>query len=330
MALTIDTQDIDNFPGTVKRVTIDLDSIVPTGFEGDEQMLIKVSTTAYADSSNTAIQDLYVLEFDVGWCKSTGLAGTGGRFVLSPTQCEIGVKMDNTTRSGINDGYYTISLEQDGMFKTGEDVAADMEVKIRTLADNLNTDDAGYILAYKNASVEFIGGKFKIISGTMGRYYTGEYKSSVSVTASGVTNSCVHVLGFDMPVTSEEIAGRAIAETLLASNYVANNSPITIGVGTNVSVGDCLMIKDELHTDYFTALTVDVTKTSIGVATSGTNGYVGIANNYCIATTNSGGSMIQILREQDPDNKPNTYFESVDSLLRFGSKSIINQIDFSS
>ena len=31
MAINIDTQDLDNYPGNVKRVTVDQDQIVPAG-----------------------------------------------------------------------------------------------------------------------------------------------------------------------------------------------------------------------------------------------------------------------------------------------------------
>ena len=322
MAITVDTQDINNYPGTVKRVTLDLDSIVPTGFEGDEQYLVKATTTAYSDSSNTAIQDLYVLEFDVGWCKSSGFAGTGGKFVLDSAHNSMGIKLDNTI-SGTNEtGFYTITLENDGLAKTGEDIAADIETKIRAI--ECGAGDTGYQLAYKNASVEYNGGKFKIISGTMGRYYTGQYKTSIQVTSSGISNSCVDTLGFNMPVTSEDIAGVAIAETLILSNYTHDTSPLYIGLGTGVQAGDSLMIKDGTNSDYFTAITVS--GTAVQVATQAVNAYTGILIDYAVAD----GAMVQVIKEQDPDNKPNSYFESVDSLLRFATKVVINQIYYGS
>ena len=34
MALNIDTQDLVNYPGTTKRITADLESIVPVGKSG--------------------------------------------------------------------------------------------------------------------------------------------------------------------------------------------------------------------------------------------------------------------------------------------------------
>lgn len=322
MAITVDTQDLNNFPGVVKRVTLDLDSIVPTGFEGDEQYLIKTTTTAYSDADNTAIQDLYTLEFDVGWCKSSGFAGTAGKFVLDSANKSMGIKLDNTV-SGTNEtGFYTITLDNDGLAKTGEAVAADMETKIREI--ECGTGDTGYQLAYKNASVEYSGGKFKIISGTMGRYYTGQYKTSVQVTSSGISNSCIDTLGFNMPVTSEDIAGQAIAETLLLSNYTHDTPILYIGLGTGAQTGDSLLIKDGVNSDYFTAITVS--GTAVQVATQVVNAYTGILTDYAIAD----GAMVQVLKEQDPDNKPNSYFESVDSLLRFATKIVINQIYYGS
>jgi hypothetical protein len=64
MSISIDTQDLVNYPGNVKRVTIDQESVVPQGFEGDSQFMLSFSTTAYSDiTAKTKIQDLYVTDF---------------------------------------------------------------------------------------------------------------------------------------------------------------------------------------------------------------------------------------------------------------------------
>jgi len=61
MALSISTQDLINYPGNVKTVLADQAQIVPTGYEGDEQFVLKFSTNAYSNNINyTAIQDIYV------------------------------------------------------------------------------------------------------------------------------------------------------------------------------------------------------------------------------------------------------------------------------
>ena len=51
MALNVDTQDLTNYPGINKRVTLEVDSLVPYGYEGDEQIVLVVSTTAYSDNT---------------------------------------------------------------------------------------------------------------------------------------------------------------------------------------------------------------------------------------------------------------------------------------
>jgi hypothetical protein len=40
MAINVDTQDLVNYPGTVKRVTVDQEQVVPSGYEGDEQFML--------------------------------------------------------------------------------------------------------------------------------------------------------------------------------------------------------------------------------------------------------------------------------------------------
>lgn len=326
MAINIDTQDIDQYPGTIKRVTIDQDTIVPTGFEGDEQFVIKVSTTAYSDNTtNTSIPATYITDFDIGWAKSSGLAGTGGKFALDSTHCNLKVKMDNTISGSDGSGYYTITLAYDanGISLKGEVVAVDMENKIRAIT--CVTADTGYQYAYSNASVEFRDGKFWITSGTIGRYYTGEYKSSVSITAAD-TNDCSALLGFNIPITSESVANTTVPEALITANYTTDTATLNISPGTGVVAGDCLLITDGVNKDYFTALTVDGTKTTLTVPTTATNSFAGIAHSYTVAS----GTKVQILREQDPDGQPTAWCSSVDSIIRYALKNMINLIDYSS
>lgn len=328
MALNIDTQDIENYPGTTKRVSVDQDSIVPAGFEGDEQYVINISTTAYSDNTNnTAIQDLYVMDFKAGWCKSSGFAGSSGKFDVDSTHYKLNVKIDNSTTtsgSSVGNGYYEIELDynQDDTPITGEAIAADMEEKIRAIS--VHTEDTGYALSYLNASVEYTNGRFWIISGSMSSYFTGSNRSSVRVLPAA-TNDCSVELGFNLTYDSETMAAISVKEAALGSNYTANSTPLTIGPGTGVVAGDCLSITDGTNTDYFTAL-AGTTDTSIVVPVSGTNGYVGISNNY----TTTSGARLQVLRPQDPNATPEIYHNSVDKIIRFGLKTMVNQIDYSS
>jgi len=326
MALNVNAQDLENYPGNTQRVTVDMDSLVPVGFEGDEQFLMIASTTAYSDNENrVAIPDLQIMDFKAGWCKSSGFAGTGGKFMLNSSYYKMKVKLDATVSGADGSGWYTIDLayNDDGTPITGEAIAADMETKIRSIADNLNVGDTGYKLSYLNSSVYFKSGRFWIISGSISKYYTGEYRSSVKV-APADDHDATTVLGFDTPIDTLSLSTVTVNETKLTSNYTANNADMFVMGGTGVQAGDCLMITNGTTTDYFTAL-AGTTDTHLIVATSATNNYVGVANSYTVS-----GTRLQILREQDPNNEPTLWYSNIDQLARFGIKTIVNQIDFSS
>jgi len=324
MAITIVTQDLENYPGITKNVVVDQRQIVPTGYEGDEQFVVTVSTTAYSDNTNrTAIQAIYIMDTKAGWCKSSGFAGVNGKFALDATHCNLKVKMDATVSGADGSGYYTITLDHsNGAYISGESIAEDMEEKIRALT--MVTDDVGFQLSYKNASVEFKDGQFWIVSGSVGRYYTGADRSSVQVAAAA-TNDCSTTLGFNLKITSEDLANITIKETILSNDYTTDTTPLQVNAGSAVTEGDCLMITDGVHTDYFTALS-GTTDTAVVVPTNANNNYIGIAHSY----TTTSGARVQILREQDVDGEPVSWYTDIDSIIRFGVKSIINQIDYSS
>jgi hypothetical protein len=327
MAINQDVQDLVLYPGTTKSVALDVTQVVPTGTGGDEKLMLKASTTAYADNENrTAIQDLYVMYPYVGWIKSSGLAGAAGKFNLTDTSNRLGISMDATvsgTYTYNGRAYYEIELDYttDATLRTGEDIALELQEKIRAI--QCSDGDQGFQLAYTNADVTYTSGKFYITSGTIGSTYVGANRTSVSV-APGQINSCHSTLGFDHPVSSESLAGTTIAEANITTDYMAGSANLTVGLGTGVVDGDSLYITDGTNYDYFTAITVS--GINITVPTSVSNGFDGIKHNYSVAS----GSYVQILRKQDPDNMPNPYLFEIDSMLRYMSKCIINQIDFSS
>jgi hypothetical protein len=328
MAITQEVQDLINFPGNTKRITLDVDSIVPTDAEGDEKMMLVASTAGYSNNVNrTAIQAIYVLGGKIGWSKSSGLAGAAGKFALDSSNYKLRISMDATVSgtSVVGDrGYYEIDLDYniDTTSKSGENIAEDMQEKIRALT--MVTADTGFQLAYTNSSVSFSSGKFYISSGTIADSYIDDDRSSVKVL-DGATLGAATILGFDHQVTSEDVAGTSIAESAITSNYTGGTTPLSIGANTGVSSGDALYVTDGVNGDYFTAL-AGTTDTSIVVATIGNNSFDGISNNY----TTSSGSYVQILKKQDPDVEPNNYFDDMDGVLRYMSKSLINQLDFSS
>ncbi len=317
MARNVTVYDLDNYPDNGKTVTLDHLTLVPTGYEGDEQWVLSFSTTAYSDNTNrTAIQDIYVQEIKAGWAKSSGLAGN--RFTISSSNKTLGIKMDGGST------WYYIQLDE-GTNVSADVIAADMEEKIREIPNSYLWNSSDDQLAYINASVEYINGKFYIISGTVSPYYTGSNRSAASVTYSG-TDTCYEELGFKLGTDSFSIAGTAIKEALITSNYTADTDTVNIGTGTGVAVGDCLAITDGTNTDYFTAIS-GTTDSAIKVATMATHNYIGISHNY---VTTSGGSKVQVLRMQDPDQVPVAYYDNIDSISRWGVKSIANQVDYSS
>lgn len=320
MSISLDVQDLENFPGVTKKVTLDTTILVPSGFEGDEKYLISASTSAYSDTTaRTAIQSLYIAGGKIGWVKSSGFKGTNGKFALDATHCVLGVKMDATV-SGTSNGYYNITLDHNsGVLKRGEEIAMDIQAKLHALT--VSGVDAGFSLAYKNCSVKFADNKFYISSGTISNYFTGPTRSSVRV-GNSPANDCAAMLGFDQPVISEDLANVTILEAPIFSDYTADSATLVINMITGVNVGDALLITDGTNSDYFTVLGVN--STNLTVPTLATNGFTGIAHSYAVAD----GAYIQVLQKSDPDNSPDSYYSDIDELLRYMAKIMINQIDF--
>lgn len=326
MAVNVSVYDLENYPDNPKTVSVDVKTIVPLGYEGDEQWVLSFVTTAYSDNTTpTTIQDIYVQEISAGWYKSSGFVGTGGRFTIDSDTKQLGIKLDASSGPSGGSGYYTISLSE-GTNLTGESIAADIEDQIRALPDDAswNTNDNGYKLAYLACTVEYKNGRFWIISGSISQYYTGNNRSSVKVYKIA-GDDCFETLGFDLGVDSQTIAGTTVKEVLLASNYTGGNSPMSVNTGLSIAVGDALAITDGTNTHYFTALS-GTTESSIVVATQGGNGYDAIPSTVTYSGTYS---KVQKLRMQDPENKPVPYYTDVDDIVRWGIKSISNQIDFS-
>ncbi len=327
MALNIDTQDLENYPGTTKRITIDLGSIVPIGAEGDEKFVLSNTTSAYSNvTERTNIQDIYITEMTAGWCKSSGFAGSAGKFYLDDTHKSLKVRMDATVSGSDGSGFYTIDLtpNDDDTPVSGEVVAAELEVRIREVADSLNIEDTGFATAYRNASVEYKNSKFWIVSGSIGSYYTGNLRSSVVVAAAD-TNDCSQILGFDLPTNSYTLANVAVKETILNTGYTTDTDTLSVNTGTGAESGQAFMITDgDLKTDYFIAMS-GTTDSNIKVATFSVNGYIGITNSY-----DANSAKLQLLREQDPEGVPTNWYTSIDQLVRYGIKSMANQIDYSS
>ena len=327
MALNINTQDLLNWPGNIKRVTLDQSNIVLTGVEGDEQFVLSFATSAYSDAhARTSIPTLYITTMNTGWCKSSGLTGSSGKFVLTSTAHMLKINIDWTTNSGINgEGYYDLNLSynSDNTPISGEVIAADMKTKIRSIANDLPSGDEGLQLSYLNASVEYKNGRFFITSGSIGEYFNGQNRTSVTIKAHGV-DGAASVLGFNLGLTSRDVDSTSVKEVAVLSDpYVGDTPTLLIGTGTSFSAGDCMMITDGVTKEYFTVLSGSG-DSSVTVATDeAPYNYTSITGTYSLGT-----AKVQLLREQDPEVVPNMFHTTVDSICRHGIKSIINQIDY--
>ena len=321
MAININVQDLINFPGTVKSMAIDQVSIVPQGEEGDERYVLKFSTSAYSDvEDRTPIQDYYVTNFKSGWVKSSGLVGSSGNFNLTSGANRILVKLDSTISGTNGSGYYEVVLDynDDGTHVGSDTIVSDLEAKIRAIGDNLEAVDIGYKHAYKNASVEYKNNKFWIVSGTVSNFYSGSNKSYADVI-SGTTNDALSVLGFDLKTSSASLDAVSINEALLVSDYVTGTSGIVISQGIGAVSGSCIFITDRTNSDYFQV----TEEPSVGGTTLNFNFDV-ITHNY---TANE--AKVQLLKEQDPEGEPTSWFNDIDKITRHGIKCVVNSIDFS-
>jgi hypothetical protein len=313
MARNVTVYDLENYPDNSKTVTIDQQSVVPTGYAGDEQWVLSFVTSAYSNNTNrTAIQDIWVEEMATGWYKSSGLVSLGASINIGATNKVLGINIDNSS------GWYYVQLTEDTYGPNS--LATHIEDQIRAVPDTGLWNSNDDTLAYKNAQVEYANGKFKIISGTVSDYYTGTNRTSVAVTYSG-TDTLYYDLGFDLGIGSYEIASTDIKESSVTSTCGPSSTAIPINTMTGLVAGDPIAITNKTTTDYVIAQP-GTTTTNIVIISGSLN------NTYTVSGTYA--AKVQKLRIQDPDQQPVMYHNNVDSITRWGIMSIANQIDFSS
>lgn len=317
MAINFSTQDLQNYPGINKIVSLDLTNIVPMGYEGDEQIVLVASTSAYSNNATrTSIPNFYITEARSGWIKSSGLKG--GAFALSAAANKMRVKLDATVSGADGSGWYTIVLNHNnGIPISGDVVAVDIENKIRALANSLNIGDVGFTMAYKNCSVEFENNRFKIISGSVSKYFIGQDRSSVAV-ASGIVDDCSFLLGFDLAVSSEYLANISVREALITTNIPTGSGVFYIQTGMSLSVGDPIAIMDGVNAPEYTLVQGIIGDSQVTVSPTFTRAYTAYK------------AKIQCLRVQDPENQPLSPFDSIDDVARHALKHVTSQIDYSS
>jgi hypothetical protein len=195
MAVNITVYDLDNYPDNNKTMTVDQSTVVPVGYEGDEQWVLSFTTSAYSDNTNlTAIQDIYVQEINAGWYKSSGLVDLSN-VTISGGNKVLGLNMDNSSKT-----YYVQLTEA----TYGPDALAEhIRDLIRAVPSTGYWASADDSLAYLNALVDYTDGKIKIISGTVATNYTGTSQTSVVVSASG-SDTLYANLGFNLGIGSYE------------------------------------------------------------------------------------------------------------------------------
>jgi len=309
MARNITVYDLENYPDNSKTITVDQQSVVPTGYAGDEQWVLSFTTNAYSDRVlSTAIQDIYVQEMKTGWYKSSGLVTIGSTIAVSSGSKTLGLNVDNSSK------VYYIELTEENY---GPDALAEhIEDQIRAIPTAGSWSSSDDTLSYKNVQVEYLNGKFKIISGTVSEFYTGTTRTSVAVTYSG-SDTLYYDLGFDLGIGSYDVASTSVTEKLVTSSCGPTSSAIVINTMTGLVAGDPIAITNNTNTDYVIAQ-AGTTTTNIVIISGSLN-----------SSYTADRARVQKLRIQDPDQKPVMYHSEVDSIMRWGVMSILNQIDFS-
>lgn len=313
MAINATVYDLENYPENSKTVTLDMLKIVPVGAQGDEKFVLTCRTSAYSDfTAKTTIDDIFVQEFLCGWAKSSGFKGAVFT-IETGVNDTLKVKIDGVT------AFQIITLAA-GTNLTGDAVAIDIQAKLRELAEvHTPTGPIDGNLGYMNCRCAFISSRFIIKSGTISKLLSGSGTdiSSVKIDTTGTASG---LLGFDLPVDSNTLAGTDIRE-VASSAYTAGDPVLTVADGLDITARDSLFITDGTQEDYFTA--ISGTSILINVAVSGTHGFDGIAHTY------SAGAKVQKLRYSDPEYTPGSCLSSVDDALTWGILSLANQIDFS-
>jgi len=300
MATNIVVRDLEHYPDTGKTVTVDLKSIIPLGYGGDSRWCLSADTSATASGSAT-IQESFANGTVCGWSKSS--AKVTSPFTITGSDNQLKVAIDEALTSGI-----TIALTTSASPQTGDSIAANIE---QLLKDSTVTGGAKEgNLSYLNARCVYRNGRFIIASGGLSTSFTGADKSSVRVGAATLYDASA-LLGFDTPVESEEIASATLTETYVSS-IVSSSTTVPVNSVSGIAEGDCIALKDPDGSIYYRYVdTVGAPNLTVNVAVS-------VAAN----------TMVQVLRLQDPEVKPPSYYEDIDGVMRHCIELLARQINF--
>lgn len=316
MAVNVTVRDIVNFPGaTPKTITVDVVQVVPVGGspEGDEIWVTSATTTATA-SGGGSIQSIFKNDMKRGFIRSSGLVSG---LINVPASYLMKVAIDEDIGSGVD-----ITLAS-GNNKLLEDVAQDIEDKIRAQARVGGGGAKIGDLSYLNAQVRVVGGRISIESGTVTSSFTGTGKSSVVLGAPSSGTDARALLGFDLPVSSETLASRQITEDSLASAYTSGDI-IEVTSTAGFSAGDAMQILDATHNQNVLISGAGVTN---GLSASQIRFITGSGVSTGLANTYASGALVRKLHNVDVAD-PVSALTTVDGLYRFGIDSIVNQIQF--
>ena len=318
MAVNITVYDLVNYPDNNKTVTVDIKQVTPIGYEGDEQWVVSCVTNAYSDNTaRTAIQDIYIQNHRVGWLK--GMLAAGPFSIVSGTNQALEIKIDSdpTWRHiDIPAGVYS-----------GDSLADWLEETIRAMNGSVSST---YQLGYMNMSVEYTDGRFQFVSGSVSEYYSGANKSSVNINTGTLDlkdgENANHILGLDFPMTSESLASFEAKEARVNGSYTAGNTTLNVKEYTWVDIatisGSVFAItSDNSSWEYFLCTGGTVSAMTI----AGIHGSGGLINSY-----SDDDKLLMFDGPQDPQAVPTPWHSEIDSIVRWGVKSISNQIDFSS
>ena len=187
-----------------------------------------------------------------------------------------------------------------------------------------------YQLGYMNMSVEYTDGRFQFVSGSVSEYYSGANKSSVNINTGTLDlkdgENANHILGLDFPMTSESLASFEAKEARVNGSYTAGNTTLNVKEYTWVDIatisGSVFAItSDNSSWEYFLCTGGTVSAMTI----AGMHGSGGLINSY-----SDDDKLLMFDGPQDPQAVPTPWHSEIDSIVRWGVKSISNQIDFSS
>lgn len=303
MAVNVSVFNLESYPNNPKTVTVDLSELVPYGNGGEDVWVLSAVTSATA-SGGAAIQRLYMNHTKFGYAKSSGLKP--GPYSVTTSQRHLKIAIDDNIEDGVE-----IMLNSSTLPLGGDSVASDLQSKINNLA--IPGGARAGNLSYLNTIVRHVNGAFQIISGTAGEFYTGADRTSVAVADGTTTSGLAAELGFNIPFTSERLAGYQVKQTSLSAGYTSGTALTVTNAGV-VSSADCIAVSDGTHTEYRGVQSV------AGAAITLASG---------LAYPYASGSLVQVLTLRDPSGEPPAIYSRIDDYINFSVNCIVNQIDFS-